>query len=228
MGLSRSLPLNPDSDPYTLAVILPQEEYIRILQKSLTQSLLLTALMVLFAVGSCIFFSKIYLLPILRGLESLRVRKSAADSGVQEIDDLFHFLLSQDQAHADSLRLLEDEKATAQNRAALIQQQYEAARREYESSHSSRMEVNLLRQVPPDSAEYALFRQGISELTVTERKIVQYYFEGKTVKEIQALMGIKETTLRYHNRNIYGKLGVHSMKQLLRFAVYADDRTARP
>ena len=219
VGLSRSLSLNPDSDPYLIAVILPQGEYTHILWKSLTQSLLLTALVTLFAVGCCIFFSKTYLLPILRGLEELRVRKPAADSGVQEIDDLFRFLLSQDQAHADALRALEDEKNTAQNRAALIQREYEAVRRDCETS---RLKIDRLQQVEPDSAEFEVFRLGLTELTVTERKIVQYYFEGKTVKEIQALMDIKETTLRYHNRNIYGKLGVHSMKQLLRFAVYAD------
>ena len=86
-------------------------------------------------------------------------------------------------------------------------------------------EIRKLQEI--DSAEYEAFRRGLSELTVTERKIVQYYFAGKTVKEIQTLMGIKETTLRYHNRNIYGKLGVHSMKQLLQFAVCINDQNSR-
>ena len=42
-------------------------------------------------------------------------------------------------------------------------------------------------------------------------------FHGKQVlpKEIMANMNIKETTLKYHNRNLYGKLGVASRKELL-------------
>ena len=32
------------------------------------------------------------------------------------------------------------------------------------------------------------------------------------------MSGIKENTLKYHNKNIYNKLGVSSRKQLLRFA----------
>ena len=36
-------------------------------------------------------------------------------------------------------------------------------------------------------------------------------------KEILELMGIKDSTLRYHNRNIYQKLGVNSLKQMIRY-----------
>ncbi|MBQ6795590.1 MAG: helix-turn-helix transcriptional regulator, partial [Clostridia bacterium] len=55
-------------------------------------------------------------------------------------------------------------------------------------------------------------------LTPTENKIYNYYLEGKTTKEIMALLNIKENTLKYHNKNLYGKLGVSSRKELLYFA----------
>ena len=38
------------------------------------------------------------------------------------------------------------------------------------------------------------------------------------MKEILEIASIKESTLRYHNQNIYSKLGVNSLKQLLRYA----------
>ena len=38
------------------------------------------------------------------------------------------------------------------------------------------------------------------------------------MKQIVELAGIKESTVRFHNRNIYSKLGVNSLKQLLMFA----------
>ncbi len=51
-------------------------------------------------------------------------------------------------------------------------------------------------------------------LTKTERRVYDFYMADKSTKEILKEMNITENTLKYHNRNIYGKLGVSSRKQL--------------
>lgn len=66
-----------------------------------------------------------------------------------------------------------------------------------------------------DKAQFAQFESGISELTPTERLIYDAYIAGKSTKEIMAELNIKENTLKFHNKNIYGKLGVSSRKQLI-------------
>lgn len=63
-----------------------------------------------------------------------------------------------------------------------------------------------------------MFNRGISSLTQTERLIYDLYVSGKTTKEVLAEMNIKENTLKYHNKNIYGKLGVSSRKELKKIA----------
>lgn len=63
-----------------------------------------------------------------------------------------------------------------------------------------------------------LFAQRIPDLTPTERTIYGFYVEGKTTKEILKELNITENTLKYHNKNIYGKLGVSSRKQLREIA----------
>lgn len=63
-----------------------------------------------------------------------------------------------------------------------------------------------------------LFEQGILSLTPTEKLIYDLYIEGKSTKEVLEQMNIKENTLKYHNKNIYGKLGVGSRKQLKQIA----------
>ncbi len=68
------------------------------------------------------------------------------------------------------------------------------------------------------TAQYEYFLSQIQSLTPTERTIYDFYLSGKTTKEIMATLNIKENTLKYHNKNIYGKLGVSSRKQLLEFA----------
>jgi len=56
---------------------------------------------------------------------------------------------------------------------------------------------------------------GQSKLTQTERLIFDLYTTGKSTKEIMAEMNITENTLKFHNKNIYAKLGVPSRKQLV-------------
>ena len=55
-------------------------------------------------------------------------------------------------------------------------------------------------------------------LTPKEKEIFSLYLDGKTTREIQQISEINENTLKYHNRNIYSKLGVNSRKQLLMYA----------
>ena len=70
----------------------------------------------------------------------------------------------------------------------------------------------------PDSYLEELARNvcdNISTLTPTEKKIYDMYCLNKKTKEVIDELGIKESTLKFHNSNIYGKLGVKSKKQLL-------------
>ncbi len=72
----------------------------------------------------------------------------------------------------------------------------------------------------PDSfdisdSQYQFFEEQLCNLTPTERIVYNLYLSGKTPKEILEELNIKENTLKYHNRNIYSKLGVSSRKQLL-------------
>ena len=59
-----------------------------------------------------------------------------------------------------------------------------------------------------------IFKQGLLELTQTEELIYNLYINGKSTKEVLEEMNIKENTLKYHNKNIYSKLGVPSRKVL--------------
>lgn len=58
------------------------------------------------------------------------------------------------------------------------------------------------------------FAEHLYLLTKTEKRVYEYHLEGKTTKEIMKEMEITQNTLKYHNKNIYSKLGVSSRKQL--------------
>ena len=59
------------------------------------------------------------------------------------------------------------------------------------------------------------FLAGLKELTHTERIIFDLYTSHHTTREIMNTLNIKENTLKFHNKNLYSKLGVSSRKQLL-------------
>lgn len=60
-----------------------------------------------------------------------------------------------------------------------------------------------------------IFAHGMEDLTPQERQIFDAYLLRTPTKEILATLNIKENTLKFHNKNLYGKLGVSSRKQLL-------------
>ena len=61
------------------------------------------------------------------------------------------------------------------------------------------------------------YTQGLRELTHTERMVYNLYIEGKSSKEVMEQLNITENTLKYHNKNIYSKLGVSSRKEMLQY-----------
>ena len=67
----------------------------------------------------------------------------------------------------------------------------------------------------PDA--FQTFLEGIPNLTKTERRIFDGYVAGLRSREIVEQLDIKDSTLRFHNKNIYDKLGVSSLKQLQQF-----------
>lgn len=62
------------------------------------------------------------------------------------------------------------------------------------------------------------FSSKLYTLTPTEKEIYSLYTEGSRTKDVMAALNITENTLKYHNKNIYSKLGVSSRKQLVEVA----------
>lgn len=79
----------------------------------------------------------------------------------------------------------------------------------------NRMLENPLEEETISPQRMETFMTGLDRLTPTERLVYDAYTARVTSKEIMANLNIKENTLKYHNRNIYGKLGISSRKELL-------------
>jgi DNA-binding NarL/FixJ family response regulator len=59
-------------------------------------------------------------------------------------------------------------------------------------------------------------------LTPRERQIVQLLSEGKTNKEVASSLDITLKTAETHRANVFQKLGIHSLAELVRYAIRND------
>ena len=78
----------------------------------------------------------------------------------------------------------------------------------HEISNSNEVDESIAAQIEN-------YIEGLKNLTPTEKLVYELYITGNTTKDIMSSLNIKENTVKFHNKNIYGKLGVSSRKQLL-------------
>ncbi len=157
-------------------------------------------------------------------LLSLEQEKSLAQ---QEYERAVHNLQSIARQQQELQRQYDDLQATLQEqsrhlteRMELLQKEKEEAERQYASAQHI-MQGYQNKDMPPiDEDSYNMFVNNLSQLTAKERAIFDLYLAGLVPKEVTAKLGITENTIKYHNKNIYGKLGVKSRKELLQCVKY--------
>lgn len=218
---------------HTLVVMVPKTQYDSCTQSGTMKIVLLLLIVTAVAVFSSMWLSKKYVSPILDGLEQIKTEdRSDIRSSIPEISDLFVFLAEQDRQHEESLDAVTREKQSVQQEKDDLQIKYEQAQQIYDEAQAeyvkaqsdladAKKELDRLsysRKTEIDPDDYQAFLDGVQTLTRAEREIFEWYLEGKTANEILELAGIKQGTLKFHNHNILGKLGVSSRKQMLRYA----------
>lgn len=200
---------------FTVVLLMPQEQIAQISRGDNLQYIgVLILLLIVFAVASVILCRR-NMKPVRKAFDEVRSSKSvcAEKTFVREIDDLFEFLSERDRENEEKLRRAEQE------RLAAIERQNKATA-ETETMHE--IYGNEITQ-----AQYNDFVSRLRTLTEKERYIYDLYLQGKKAQEIAAECAISINTVKFHNKNIYDKLGINSRKELLRYAGYRNSQTAK-
>ena len=217
IGKTRSITLGGHT--FTVALMLPEAQFSAYVHRGQMKTAGIISFIVLFMLAYCLFVSKKYVAPILKRIEQIKISTGPEEKlKIREIDDLFATLAERDSIHEEQLRALEAAKQAAEEEAQRSKAAYEKALKEYELAKSEIQQLSNQRKQEIALEDYEYFICNLRTLTPTEHRIYTLYLEGKTATEIANIMGIKENTMKYHNRNIYSKLGVSSRKQLLRLA----------
>lgn len=212
IGITKEIQLCPGECTSAISVLIPKQDYERILSGDMLRVILVIIVFSVFAVVLSTFFAKQYLRPVKNALDSIRTKEYSRDLAyTSEITDLFVYLAEQDRINEEELSRLRREKAEAVTTANELQSKFdETAKQNERLAYSRKNEI--------DPYDYENFKNGLAMLTSKEKEVFDFYMHGKSVKEIMAALGLQESTVRFHNKNIYSKLGVHSLKQLLRYA----------
>ncbi|MBR3694127.1 MAG: hypothetical protein IKL88_06340 [Erysipelotrichales bacterium] len=210
-GVSTTVRLYPNGSPYkerdwTVAVLMPQAILEEAIEGNVTYFIAIVVILLIASIFASFYVSHHYLRPVKEALSSIRTTSNEDRKAYPylEINDLFDYLEEKDREHEEEIRQREQHHQRVQN-------EYEKAQLEL-----SRLAYSRKSEIDPDL--YQQFLKHLFTLTPTEREVFNLYVSGKHAKEIMEIMNIKENTLKYHNRNIYGKLGVTSRKELLRYA----------
>lgn len=212
IGITKEIRLCPDTCTSAISVLIPKSDYEHRISADIVRIILLIVVFSLALVGLSLFFTRQFLRPIKGALDSIRKKEYSQDTAYsQEITDLFAYLAEQDRIAEAELDKLRCERADAVSAAAELQNKFDETEKQNKRlAYSRKDEI--------DPYDYETFKSGLKTLTAKEQEVFELYLQGKTVKEIIALLGLQESTVRFHNKNIYSKLGVHSLKQLLRYA----------
>ncbi len=226
VGLTKEIVLG--NETFHVAVMLSKAQYESHLHKGQMNIVLIFLIAAILAAVCCTVMSKKYVSPILKKIQRVKAKEDYGEQlRIREIDDLFAFLEEKDNYYEQQFIDLEKARQFAEEEARKAQIEYEKATEKYELAKS---EINQLaeerkEEIAPE--EYNFFVENLSLLTPAEYRIYELYLSGKTAKQIVAHLHITENTLKYHNKNIYSKLGISSRKQLLRFAALKQHRDGK-
>ncbi|MBE6559578.1 MAG: helix-turn-helix transcriptional regulator [Ruminococcaceae bacterium] len=213
---------------FTVALMITEAQFNALVQRGQikTAGIIFAVMLIMFAY--CLFMSRKYVAPILRKIEQIKYSENTGDQlKIREFDDLFAFIEKKSSVLEEQLASLKAAKQAAEEEAARARENYEKALEEYELAKNEVLHLSDESKNEIILEDYEYFICNLKTLTPQEMRIYEMYVEGKTTAEIASIIGIKENTMKYHNKNIYSKLGVSSRKQFLRFAALKQYRDGK-
>lgn len=217
--VGRTKNINLGNDTFSVALMMSEAQFNDYIIRGQLKTAAIIMFVLLFAFTLCVFMSKKYVSPVLKRIEQIKTNDACDEQlKIREIDDLFAFLAKKDADYEGRLKELEDAIQFAEAESRRAKEEYEKALEKHELAKEEILRLSEEHKKDIVLEDYEYFACNLKTLTPTELRVYELYLEGKTAAEIASVLGIKENTLKFHNKNIYSKLGISSRKQLLRFA----------
>ena len=151
-------------------------------------------------------------MPILNGLDAARqIKKSVPD-----VKLIFLTMHSSPTYATEAIKVGASGYLLKQSAVSELQQAIEAVLGGQTYLTPSITKPILDRMLQPDQTE---IRKSLTDLTPRQREVLQLVGEGKSTKDIAALLNVSVKTVEFHKARLMEQLDLHSTPALIRFAI---------
>ena len=199
-----------DEEPHVLTVLISKAAYDRAMLKSGIEIVALLTLLVFFAVGCCLFYTRRYLRPILRDIERLKDESGGTQMTFDELQPVSARLRS----HEQTITVLETEKLDLQGQVEHMQSQVVDTQEQLDDSLAEIRRLAYLGKKELDPADYQKFLEGYAKLSSKELEICAALAKGLSARQCAEQTGNALSTIDTYRKRVYGKTNIHRVRQL--------------
>ena len=207
-----------DEAPHDLTVLISKATYDRAMLKSVIEIAALLTLLVFFAVGCCLFYTRRYLRPILEDIDHVTV--AGGEKGKPIFEELLP-ISEKMRSHEEAVTVLKAERQDAQNRAEQLlgeklglEEQVEGMQGQLDDSLAEIRRLAHLGKKELKPADYDKFLKGYAKLSTKELEICEALVSGLSTRQCAEQIGCASSTVDTYRKRVYEKTGIHKVRQL--------------
>ena len=207
-----------DEAPHDLTVLISKATYDRAMLKSGIEIAALLTLLVFFAVGCCLFYTRRYLRPILEDIDHVTV--AGGEKGKPIFEELLP-ISEKMRSHEEAVTVLKAERQDAQDRAEQLlgenlglQEQVEGMQGQLDDSLAEIRRLAHLGKKELKPADYDKFLKGYAKLSTKELEICEALVSGLSTRQCAEQLGCASSTVDTYRKRVYEKTGIHRVRQL--------------
>ena len=207
-----------DEAPHDLTVLISKAAYDRAMLKSVIEIAALLTLLVFFAVGCCLFYTRRYLRPILEDIDHVTV--AGGEKGKPIFEELLP-ISEKMRSHEEAVTALKAERQDAQDRAEQLlgenlglQEQVEGMQGQLDDSLAEIRRLAHLGKKELKPADYDKFLKGYAKLSAKELEICEALVSGLSTRQCAEQIGCASSTVDTYRKRVYEKTGIHRVRQL--------------
>lgn len=207
-----------DEAPHDLTVLISKATYDRAMLKSVIEIAALLTLLVFFAVGCCLFYTRRYLRPILEDIDHVTV--AGGEKGKPIFEELLP-ISEKMRSHEEAVTVLKAERQDAQDRAEQLlgeklglEEQVEGMQGQLDDSLAEIRRLAHLGKKELKPADYDKFLKGYAKLSTKELEICEALVSGLSTRQCAEQIGCASSTVDTYRKRVYEKTGIHKVRQL--------------
>ena len=207
-----------DEAPHDLTVLISKAAYDRAMLKSVIEIAALLTLLVFFAVGCCLFYTRRYLRPILEDIDHVTV--AGGEKGKPIFEELLP-ISEKMRSHEEAVTVLKAERQDAQDRAEQLlgeklglEEQVEGMQGQLDDSLAEIRRLAHLGKKELKPADYDKFLKGYAKLSTKELEICEALVSGLSTRQCAEQIGCASSTVDTYRKRVYEKTGIHRVRQL--------------